>query len=289
MVNPNALLGPGDPPAVRILNRHGAARCVLLCDHASFLVPPSLGTLGLDAEDFMRHYAGDIGAARMTETLSELLDAPAVLGGYSRLVVDLNRWIDHPTAFAEDGEGKPVPGNIGLSQAERLARIEAFYEPYHGAVDAVLTEREDKGIAPAVISIHSFTPVFFGQARVWEIGMLWTHDPRLPVPMMKYFTDRGYIVGDNEPYDARDMRGVTHAVHADGRRLANVLIEVRQDLVADNGQADHWATMIAESLQEPLRNPETFTKFGGPFLPVADPDYLRAGFTKSLLNARKEL
>ena len=55
------LLGPGDPPPFSVHNEAGKAPLLLLCDHASKVVPKSLGTLGLREAELAQHIGWDIG------------------------------------------------------------------------------------------------------------------------------------------------------------------------------------------------------------------------------------
>ena len=278
------LIADGDLPAYTILNQNGRSRCILTCEHAGVAVPASLNKLGLDDEDYTRHYAVDVGMARVTETLSNLLDAPAILGNYSRLVVDLNRDVNHPTAFAVQGEGKPIPGNINMSAEDRAARIHEIYDPYEGMLESMLNRAEESGQPPVVLSLHSFTRQFYNYTRPWQVGFLWTHDSRLSYAMMPYFKGLGMEVGDNQPYDHRILRGSSINRHADTRRLSNTLVEIRNDLILNDKSADEWAGWIADSLQEGLANPDVCAYYDGPLTeydPVRERTYYEELIEKS--------
>ncbi len=281
------LLSPDEPAPYEIVNPDGAARCLLICDHAANKIPAKLGMLGLADEDLQRHYALDIGTRDVTLQLAEKLDAPAILGTYSRLVVDLNRRLDHPTAFVTNAEGKMVAGNAGLSAQDRELRVTEIYEPYHNKISAMIEDFVARGVIPAIVSIHSFTPVFYKQVRPWEIGVLWTHDPRIPIPFMQYFRDKGFTVGDNEPYDARVLRGTTVNHHADERGLANALVEIRNDLVRTPEDITNWAEMLADSLQIVLQDEGIYSYYDGPRAPGHDPDVEHNYFNKLIERAKR--
>ncbi|WP_119460332.1 N-formylglutamate amidohydrolase [Rhodospirillaceae bacterium SYSU D60014] len=253
------LLGPQDPPPFEVVNPDGAARVVLICDHAGQAIPAALKTLGLDEVTLARHIAWDIGIADVTRRLAKRLDAPAVLAGYSRLVIDCNRRLDNPTSIAQVSDGIDVPGNRGLTAAQRVQRAEACFQPYHDAVARLIEGRRRAGIVPALISMHSFTPVFGGVERPWHVGILWNRDPRIPVPLMERLAaDPELCVGDNEPYTARDEHGYSTAVHGDELGLANVLIEIRQDLIDTRHGAESWADRLADALTSILVDDEIF-------------------------------
>src|ERR1700677_1966342 len=63
---------------------------LFLCDHASNAVPPPYGDLGLSKTLFQTHIAYDIGAADVATSLAKAYGAAALLGGVSRLLIDLN-------------------------------------------------------------------------------------------------------------------------------------------------------------------------------------------------------
>lgn len=252
----DSLLGPGDPPPVAVVNERGRGDCLLLCDHASEAIPRSLGGLGLGSVDLARHIARDIGAASVARHLSARFDAPVALTGYSRLVIDCNRSLDDPTSIPLISETTVIPGNRAISAEERRRRAEACFEPYHRRVRGFLDDFAARGIVPLILSIHSFTPVFKGVARPWHFGILWNRDPRVPKPLIAGLARMpGVVVGDNEPYSGRDGYGYTIASHGAERGLPHVLIEVRDDLIRDEGGVARWAGVLGDALAPILADP----------------------------------
>ena len=250
----SGLLAPDEPRPFELFNGAGQAPLLLLCDHATRFIPRALKSLGLDEAALTRHIAWDIGIAEVTRQLARRLDAPALLSHFSRLVVDPNRQLDNPTLMPEISDGTVVPGNRDLDAAAREARIETFFQPYHDAIDAQLDAMQAAGRVPALVSMHSFTPIMHGLQRPWEIGILWNRDPRLPRPLMDRLRAEGFSVGDNEPYSGADGHGYTQHTHGDSRGLANVLIEVRQDLVDTQQGAALWAERLAAALEAVLHD-----------------------------------
>jgi predicted N-formylglutamate amidohydrolase len=252
-------LGPGDPPPVEFWRGGGAAPLLITCDHAGNRVPRAHGDLGLTREELSRHIGRDIGAAEVSRRLAERLDAPAVLAGYSRLVVDCNREPDDPTSIPETSDGVAIPGNRGLSPQARHARHADIFVPYHAAITAWLEARLARGVVPAVLSVHSFTPVMGGTQRPWHVGILWDADPRIPVPLLESLrADPALVVGDNEPYSARVPPGYTDRHHAVARGLPHVAIELRQDLIADDRGAARWAEILGAALAPILARGEIY-------------------------------
>jgi predicted N-formylglutamate amidohydrolase len=258
------LLAPDEPGPYEVINPEGAAPVLLLCDHATNLMPRALKSLGLDEAQRARHIAWDIGAADITRHLARRLDATAVLTRFSRLIVDPNRQLDDPTLVPQIGDGAIIPGNRALTAEQRDRRVETFYRPYHEAIERQLSQLADRGRGPAVVSMHSFTPVMKGAERPWQVGILWNEDPRLPRPMMDKLRARGIEVGDNEPYSGRGGHGYSMQTHADSKGLPNVLIEIRQDLIDTHHGAAEWAALFGDLLAEVLSSPLVFEEMPQP-------------------------
>jgi len=240
-----ALLTPHEPGPFRVLNPVSTRPILLVCDHASDRFPESLGFLGLDPFARRCHLAVDIGAGALTERLAERLGATAVLQNYSRLVVDCNRELMDPGAFLEYGDGILVPGNRNLHKADKDLRANALYWPYHAAIDGQVERLSRLGAPPAMISVHSFTPVLNGESRPWQIGVLWDKDEAMRQIFLEGFRDAGYVVGDNEPYSGKAPQDYTIDNHAEANGLHHVGIEIRQDLIGHDVGVEEIADAMA--------------------------------------------
>ncbi len=263
MTAPTPLLAPDEPGPVRLLNPAAPAACLLVCDHAANFIPRSLANLGLGTTELRRHIAWDIGAAAVTERLSALLQATAILSNFSRLVVDPNREPTDPSSMPQVSDRTEVPGNRGLTAAQREQRLATFFRPYHAVLTAEFARRAAAGRITPLVSIHSFTPVMDGFVRPWEIGILWNQDGRLALPMLELLAAAGVPVGDNEPYTGRDNHGYTTHTHADAAGLPNVLIEIRQDLIDSPQGVIKWADILAPILAQCLADPALLTQWQG--------------------------
>jgi predicted N-formylglutamate amidohydrolase len=242
----SSLLSSQEPPAVEIVNGDGSSSAVLLCDHASNRVPERLGTLGLNPVQLAAHIGWDPGAADVARRLSARLDAPLVLSGYSRLVIDCNRPLRSAESIVEESAGVPVPRNCGLSPAERESRINALFRPYHDAIDELLNGRSRR--PSLLLSVHSFTPVLNGRPRPWRIGISYGHNRELAALMLGALARSGdFLVGENEPYPIDDDIDYTIPVHGEGRGLPSVMIEIRQDGIRTAEGAALWAERLAQA------------------------------------------
>ena len=243
------MIGPAQKDseaAVEVVNPSGTGPVVLLCEHASAHIPADYRDLGLSEAARLSHAAWDPGALQLARHLSARLDAPLIAGGMSRLVIDCNRPPEAPSAIPERSELIEVPGNRNISEADRARRIETVYLPFCRAVAGVLEARQARRQATALVTVHSFAPIYFGRPRPVEIGILHDSDSRLADAMLEQ-ADRiaGRRIERNSPYGPED--GVTHSlkIHGIAKGLRNVMIEVRSDLLTS---ADEQAGLAGELL-----------------------------------------
>ena len=243
------LLGSEDPAPFTVHKPHGSSPFVLVADHAGQQVPRKLGGLGLPQEELDRHIGWDIGIAGVTERLAGLLDAFSILQTYSRLVIDCNRPLDSASSIVSSSDGTVVPGNQDLQEPQRIARALEIFAPYHARITQELDLRSLQPQPPVLVAMHSFTPVFAGEARPWHVGVLYHRDTRLAHALLAALNaEPDLVVGDNQPYSISDGSDFAVPVHGEQRGLLHVELEIRQDLIADaQGQAQ-WAQRLARIL-----------------------------------------
>ncbi|MFK7835534.1 MAG: N-formylglutamate amidohydrolase [Sulfitobacter sp.] len=232
-----------------VTNPAGSSPIVVVCEHASAYMPPALNNLGLSGDVLTSHAAWDPGALGVATGLSQRLDAALVASRISRLVYDCNRPPGHPGAMPARSEVFDIPGNVDLSAAQRETRHDAYYLPFRNAVAQTLEAAK----SPILVTMHSFTPIYHGQQREVEIGLLHDADTRLVDAMLSCaaaHTD--HVVRRNEPYGPQD--GVTHTVaeHATPKGHPNVMLEVRNDLIATPAAQDRMAAQIAGWLTQAI-------------------------------------
>lgn len=251
---------PSAPALYATVNASGTAPVLIVADHGGNAIPPELDQLGLTDEVLDRHIAWDPGSAVMARRLAERLDAPALIHNYSRLLIDPNRELRDPTSICVISDEVVVPGNRDLSPVDMNARADRFFHPYHRAIADALDGFARRGVAPVILSMHSFTPIIRGRTRPWQMGVLYGDDDRLAVPLMDRLVavDPDLVIGDNEPYSGRNMHGYTVETHAIARGLANVLIEARQDLVRTDDGAIAWADRLVDALIPLLDDPHLY-------------------------------
>ena len=244
-----SLLAADDPPPVTVQNAGGASPFLLVADHAGVASPHALGRLGVAASEWQRHIAWDIGIAGLARMLSDALHATLIRQNYSRLVIDCNRPLDAASSIPEISELTPIPGNVGLSDVEKAARAREIFSPYHERIEAERERRRQAGRPTALIALHSFTPEFKGVARPWHVALLSNRDRRLADRLLDLFREeRDLVVGDNQPYFVSDATDYTIPVHGERHGLPHALIEIRQDLIAEDCGQQQWAERLARVL-----------------------------------------
>lgn len=232
---------------VSVANAGGSSSVVLVCEHASNAIPESFDGLGLSSGDRISHAAWDPGALGVAQNLSRHLDAPLVSSRISRLVYDCNRPPEAPDAMPERSEIIDVPGNRNLTASDRRARVEAYYLPFRAALSRTIEQISH----PIIVTVHSFTPVYHGELRTVEIGVLHDSDTRLADAMLE--TARAHTRAEvlrNKPYGPE--HGVTHTLkeHAIRDGHLNVMLEIRNDLIVSADQQENLGAMIAGWLVE---------------------------------------
>ena len=247
-------LDSDEPPIFEVIDGDPSSTLVFLCDHASARIPRCLNNLGLESKWLEEHIAYDIGIAEVARNLAAMQKATLVMTNYSRLVIDPNRHLGTDSSVPEISDGVLISGNQNLSADAIRQRIDQFFWPYHNAVSVELENIIQRNRTPTVVSLHSFTPVFAGLRRPWEVGVLWNEDHRLAAPLISRLRSiDGLCVGDNEPYHARDPLGYSIDVHAESNQYPHVLLEIRQDQIdhADGGK--HWSMLLHDVLDELFR------------------------------------
>jgi predicted N-formylglutamate amidohydrolase len=244
------LLVAGDPEPPIVANLDGCGAFVIVCDHAGRAVPQALGSLGLPRAAFERHIAWDIGAGGVSLKLGTALDAPVVQQRYSRLVIDCNRAPERADAIVAVSDGTEIPANAGLKAGDALARVAEVHAPYHGQIARVLEARAAAGLRTALVAVHSFTPRMNGHGRPWHYGVLHLGNSPLSDAMLKELGAEGdVVVGDNQPY-TMDGTDYTVPLHAIGRGLDYLELEIRQDLIADEAGQTAAATRLARLIRQ---------------------------------------
>jgi len=236
--------------AFDLINLNGRFPVVLTCEHASCAVPSEYQGLGLGDEEICRHIGWDIGARAVVEKLTQVMDAPAVCSGYSRLLIDCNRHLSDHDLIILESDGTRIPANQNVSPEERTQRITRFYQPYHEAIDQLIRAKETKDLN--LLSVHSFTPVLKKNERKFDLGILFDRYEDLAQEVGHRLDRGGYQVRYNEPYSGYDGLIFSARSHGERHQIVYLEIEINNSLIADPEQAAHIGKVLGSVFRDIL-------------------------------------
>lgn len=240
-----------DTPAVQIINELASGPFVFVCEHASNRIPDAFNHIGISNSAQQSHAGWDIGALELSIALSKKLASPLVSSTVSRLIYDCNRAPDSDTAIVQRSETESIPGNHNLTVEQRSQRVGAVYRPFSNALSGLLDQRQAKNISTCLVTVHSFTPVFHGHVRTVELGVLHDNDRRFADLILAIATKHTTLVVErNQPYGPTD--DVTHTLqkHAMPRNIANVMLEIKNDLLLEAASIDRIGDDLCSMLTE---------------------------------------
>ncbi|MGE3528168.1 MAG: N-formylglutamate amidohydrolase [Methyloceanibacter sp.] len=230
-------------------NPEGSGPFVFVCDHASNRIPDPYKSFGFDEDALQTHIAWDPGALGVARRLSVRFDGPLFWPAASRLIIDCNRSPEAKSLIVSESEGRKVAANFALTEAERSRRLGQIHAPYHAAIDACLERRRARRQPTALIALHSYTPVYLGKPRPWQVGIVFGADRRLADLFIRELeADPTLSVGINEPYSPEDQVYYTVERHAGPGALPAVMIEIRNDEIGDDAGERRWADRLAAIL-----------------------------------------
>jgi|TARA_B110000444_G_C18824362_1_gene589519 predicted N-formylglutamate amidohydrolase len=250
---------------INTLNEDRESNFLIICDHASNHIPSKYNNLGLDKEVLDTHIAYDIGIKEVACYISNSLQCPLVMSDFSRLLIDANRGIDDPTLIMKISDGRKIKGNKNISFLfncdEKRKRINSYYNIYHEKISDIIKQSIKREVFPAIISLHSFTPLWKHKKRLIELGILWDSDDRVPNIFFNYFMkhQNKLVIGNNKPYSGR-MKNDTLYRHGTKQGLPNALIEIRQDLISNEKGQEYFAKIITKPLIQIKNNSNLFQK-----------------------------
>ena len=231
-----------------ILNPNGRFPVVLTCEHASYALPPEYGTLGIPADELQRHIGWDIGARAVTQEITQHVDSTAILSQYSRLLIDCNRALSDDDLIIPESDGTRVPANMHLTEAERQQRITQFYQPYHAAIDQVLTQKIPAPVL--LLSVHSFTPVLGEKERSFDLGILFDRYEDLAQEFGQRLSHAGYRVRSNEPYSGYEGLIFSARSHGERHDLVYLEIEINSGLLLDRAYIAAMGHKLSQVLKD---------------------------------------
>ena len=241
----------GSQKSFTVYKNNKKSNLLILCDHASYYIPKKYKNLGVDIDDVKKHIGWDIGALKVAKKVVNKVNGTLIYSGYSRLLIDCNRSLKSKGAFIKKSENISIPGNDRITKKEKLNRARKYYFPYHNKIDRIINEKLKNNIVPILISIHSFTPVYFEKRRPWHIGLLQRADTRLSSIFKKEIKKYKKInLGINQPYKLDLAGDFTVPFFSESYGLPHILIEIKQDLLLKNNSVNFWSNLISKILEK---------------------------------------
>lgn len=225
------------------IGRFDEGGILIIADHASNIVPNNIN-LGIDEALMGNHIAVDIGVKPVSELLVENFGLSAIMAMQSRLVVDLNRGEDDPSAIPQISDDNIISGNV-IAHDDRMWRIENIHRPYHMKIEQLLGDMNPS----LILSLHSFTNDLKSDPNVqrpWDIGVLYGAHEATSKQAISILEEYDLHVGDQLPYSGK-LLNHTMDRHAETHDIPYFGVEMRQDLVTDIYGHERFAQILGET------------------------------------------
>lgn len=228
----------------------GSSGWFLTCDHASARLPSPWRWPGQDLRFVGTHWSYDLGAQALAFALSQELGAPLVASRFSRLLVDPNRSPEQESFIVSQVEDQSLALNQPLDAAERSSRQALYYDAYHRAIQKALEAQMSAPKPPWLLSIHTFTPLYRGQRRAMQGGVLYDAHEDLAQAFCAGLVKQGWAFEENTPYSGYDglIEGVSR--HGKAHGCPYLELEVRQDLACHPTIRHQLVMAIAQVCRE---------------------------------------
>ena len=233
-----------------LVSPRSLAPIVLTCEHASRRLPPGHVAGGAARKLLATHWGWDICGWSLTRDLARRLGTSAIGGRWSRLWIDLNRRVDDPTLIRGNAGGTALPWNAGLSADTVERRVNETHAPYHQEVDRLILRRLVRGVRPLLFAVHTFTPLFAGRRRLFDIGLLFDEHSGPARLISRRLRAAGFSVRYNQPYSG--LAGMMYAIdrHGSHHRLPCLEIEVNHALFDRPARTARLGIVVAAALRE---------------------------------------
>lgn len=233
-----------------VINPDSDFELILTAEHAEAKIPEKYQNLGLDKSILDTHIARDKGVKQITQILAKKLNCYAIMGKYSRLLIDLNRKKDENELIVTTSDKIVIPNNQNISAQEKSYRLENYYAPYYNALEEKISHLQKLGKKPIIFSIHSYTPQLKdGVYRPWHAGILYNKPTNLANFIYNELCLSDKNIGQNVPYDLRKYNTGTAIICGQDKGFDYALIEIRDDEF-DNLEygAKYWADILEKIL-----------------------------------------
>jgi len=209
----------------------------ITAEHASNALPEGYTWSESDRAHFVdEHWGWDKGSLDAALHIAKELKCVLVHSLYSRLLLDVNRDLPSDTLFRVSGDGREVDLNRNIDEEEEETRINKYYLSYYKALREVGIKVQPK----YVFCVHSFTPLYEGNPRTLEVGVLVNDSDELGQKVYEEYKKRNHNVAINEPYSGKEGLAALGAMLYAKVPITRegVEFEFRNDLLTDPVKAE---------------------------------------------------
>ena len=149
-------------------------KVIITCEHGGNQVPVEYREYFTNAANDLNSHRGiDYGAIDLFKSLAEKYADFSVSSQVTRLLVELNRSILHENLFSVYSQCLPDTVKDKI--------LDTYYHPYRNSVSEKVLEYTDQGETVLHISVHTFTPVFNGEIRKNDVGLLFDPNKEMEI------------------------------------------------------------------------------------------------------------
>jgi predicted N-formylglutamate amidohydrolase len=227
-------------------------KLVLTCEHGGNKIPTKYLPLFADAQEALNSHRGfDLGALDLFHHLSKLAYS-SQSNKISRLLIEFNRSLGRPKLFSEFTKD--------LSLKEKIELIDSLYFPYRFEVEKNISEIIAKGEQVLHLSVHSFTPVWKGESRNADMGLLYDPSKAREKDFCKNLKQQLLLqspslkIRYNYPYLGISDGFTTYLREKFPKNYSGIEVEVNQKFTSKNKMEPGLKTSIFNAFEICLKN-----------------------------------
>lgn len=246
---------------------------LLTAEHASGRIPKEYKNLGLSRKERLgAKDLNDPGSLAVLRILEKGWGASYLYSNISRLVIDCNRVLDgksknkntfHSGALKKQlltdfGEGEKIitiPGNDISDEKEFLKEERKRYEKYavpykkagYHATDQILKTNEKV----LIVMIHSFFPVYNGDKRKVDIGVLYDKSQKAGKKVVRVLRKNSSLnIGDNSPWKMSDVDGGIFGKLQEKKGVKLIAFDINNKHLRTKKDIQKIARLLLEAIKE---------------------------------------
>lgn len=204
---------------------------IVTCEHAGNQIPEAYSQHFKNADQVLQSHEGwDPGAWPIAHLISSALNVPLYGSHNSRLLIEVNRSLDHPQLFSRY--------TSHLNDLEKQQLIDTFYLPYRSRIENEIGKSQKPVLH---IGVHSFTPTWDNVEREVDIGLLFDPTRKFELEFCQHYEQAlnavppPYRIQFNKPYLGIDDGFTTYLrTKFEDNHYAGIEIEINQKLISNH-------------------------------------------------------